>query len=90
MGSARGRLQPLPTIALATVFGTLPLLLFAFAVGETAWPGTWTPLLLLAIGGQVIGQGLIVHAIGHLPPLVIGIGLLIQPVVAAAVRLVRL
>ncbi|WP_380873706.1 membrane protein [Sphingomonas sp. DBB INV C78] len=85
VGSARGRLQPLPTIALATVFGTLPLLLFAFAMGETVWPGAWTPLLLLAIGSQVIGQGLIVYAIGHLPPLVIGIGLLIQPVVAAAV-----
>ncbi|SNS52102.1 EamA domain-containing membrane protein RarD [Sphingomonas laterariae] len=85
IGMARGRLQPLPTIAAATVFGTLPLLVFAWATGEVIWPDKWTPLLLLAIGSQVIGQGLMVYAIGHLPPLVIGIGLLIQPVVAAIV-----
>lgn len=85
VGAARGRLAPLPTIALSTLFGTLPLLIFAMLMGEAIRPGNWTPLLLLAIGSQVIGQGLIVYAIGHLPPLVIGIGLLIQPVVAAAV-----
>ena len=37
------------------------------------------------IGSQLIGQGLLVFAIGHLPPLVVGIGLLTQPVAAAAI-----
>jgi len=85
MGSARGTLQPLPTITVATIFGTVPLLLFALLLGETVWPQDWTPLLLLAFGSQLIGQGLIVYAIGHLPPLVIGLGLLTQPIVAAAI-----
>ena len=67
------------------MFGALPLLAFAWAMGETIWPTSWTPLLLLAIGSQVIGQGLLVYAMGHLPPLVIGVGLLIQPIVAATV-----
>ncbi|ARS27970.1 permease [Sphingomonas sp. KC8] len=85
VSTARGRLQPLPTLMLATLFGALPLLAFASLMGETIWPTAWTPLLLLAIGSQVIGQGLLVYAMGHLPPLVIGVGLLIQPVVAASV-----
>ena len=85
VSTARGRLQPLPTLMLATAFGALPLLAFAGAMGETIWPTAWTPLLLLALGSQVIGQGLMVYAMGHLPPLVIGVGLLIQPVVAATV-----
>ncbi len=38
----------------------------------------------LSIGSQVVGQGLLVYAMGHLPPLVVGIGLLTQPVAAAA------
>lgn len=85
VSTARGRLQPLPTLMLATLFGALPLLAFASLMGETIWPTAWAPLLLLAIGSQVIGQGLLVYAMGHLPPLVIGVGLLIQPVVAASV-----
>jgi drug/metabolite transporter (DMT)-like permease len=33
----------------------------------------------------VIGQGLLVYAMGHLSPLVVGIGLLTQPAVAALI-----
>jgi drug/metabolite transporter (DMT)-like permease len=47
-------------------------------------PHEWTPLLLLALGSQVIGQGLLVYAIGHLSPVVVGVGLLTQPVAASA------
>jgi len=32
-----------------------------------------------------VGQGLMIYAIGHLPPLVVGIGLLSQPIVAGIV-----
>jgi drug/metabolite transporter (DMT)-like permease len=48
-------------------------------------PEHWTPLVLLAVGSQLIGQGLMVYAIGHLSPVVVGIGLLTQPAIAATI-----
>lgn len=89
MGRARGLLQPLPLLLISTVAGMAPLLLFALADGGAFWPEHWGPLLLLALGSQVVGQGLMVYAMGHLPPLVIGLGLLIQPVIAAMVGSLR-
>jgi drug/metabolite transporter (DMT)-like permease len=82
---ARQTLKPLPVLALATVAGAGPLLIFSLAVGERLLPSDWTPLILLALGSQVIGQGLLVYAVGHLSPLVIGLGLLTQPAVSALV-----
>lgn len=82
---ARGILQPLPTLAVATLFAVGPLLLFAVLLGETVIPGNWTPLVLLALVSQVVGQGLMVYAIGNLPPVVIGLGLLTQPLTAATI-----
>ncbi|MGC6766906.1 EamA family transporter, partial [Escherichia coli] len=38
----------------------------------------------LAIVSQLIGQGCMIYALGHLSPLVIGIALLVQPAVGAA------
>jgi drug/metabolite transporter (DMT)-like permease len=54
-------------------------------MGETLIPTRWTPLILLALGSQVIGQGLMVYVMGHLSPLVVGIGFLSQPAIAAAI-----
>ncbi len=85
MARARAAMAPLPAIALATLATTLPLLLIALAMGETVWPHQWAPLIALALASQVVGQGLTIYALGHLPPLVMGIGLLIQPIVAGAV-----
>jgi drug/metabolite transporter (DMT)-like permease len=85
MGRARGLLQPLPVLLISTLAGMAPLLIFALIDGGPIWPSQWGSLLLLAIGSQVIGQGCMVYAIGHLPPLVIGLGLLIQPFIAAAI-----
>ena len=82
---ARKTLAPMPVLALATVAGTGPLLLFALLLGETVMPGDWTPLILLSLGSQVIGQGLLVYAMGHLSPVVVGLGLLTQPAVTALV-----
>ena len=48
-------------------------------------PGDWTPLILLSFGSQVVGQGLLVYAMGHLTPVVVGIGLLTQPAVSALI-----
>ncbi len=85
MARARDTMAPLPALALSTLASVLPLLLFAWALGERVWPGDWAPLLGLALASQVLGQGLMIYALGKLPPLVIGIALLTQPVVAGAV-----
>ncbi|MDQ3139281.1 MAG: DMT family transporter [Pseudomonadota bacterium] len=82
---ARKTMAPMPVLALATLAGTLPLLLFAHAMGEQVMPDDWTPLILLSLGSQVIGQGLLVYAMGHLSPLVTGLGLLTQPAVTAVI-----
>lgn len=82
---ARRAMAPWPVLAIATAAGALPLLATALMLGEQVMPTDWTPLVLLSIGSQLIGQGLLVYAMGHLPPLVIGLGLLTQPVAAAAI-----
>jgi drug/metabolite transporter (DMT)-like permease len=82
---ARRTLKPLPVLALATIAGAAPLLVVAFALGEQVMPGDWTPLVLLSLGSQVIGQGLLVYAMGHLKPLVVGLGLLTQPAMTAVI-----
>ena len=42
-------------------------------------------ILLLALGSQVIGQGLLVYALGVVPPLVVGLALLTQPAISAVI-----
>jgi drug/metabolite transporter (DMT)-like permease len=42
-------------------------------------------VLLLALGSQVIGQGLLVYALGTIPPLVVGLALLTQPAISALI-----
>ena len=82
---ARADMQPLPLLVLATAF-SLPLLLsISLGLGERLWPHDWTPLLILAVSSQVIGQGLLVYSIGTLPPLVVGLALLTQPAISAAI-----
>jgi drug/metabolite transporter (DMT)-like permease len=81
----RGSLQPLPVLILASAFGAAMLLPFAAATGEVIWPGDWTALLLLALGSQVVGQGCLVYALGQVPPLVVGLALLTQPVISVAI-----
>lgn len=81
---ARGTVQSWPALAVATVGGVVPLFLFASVAGPVI-PENWTPLVLLALGSQVIGQGLMVYAIGHLSPVIIGIGLLTQPAIAVVI-----
>jgi drug/metabolite transporter (DMT)-like permease len=59
------------------------LLAIALIAGERVVPGAWWPVVGLAISSQLIGQGLLVYALRHFTPLVIGIALLCQPAVAA-------
>jgi drug/metabolite transporter (DMT)-like permease len=81
---ARGALEALPALALATLAAGIALAPLAWLEGAF-WPQDWTPILALAIGSQVIGQGLVVYAVRHLPPLVVGLALLVQPVISAII-----
>ena len=83
----RGRteLKPLPLLILATAFSVPILLVISAGLGETIRPQDWTPLVIFALSSQVLGQGLLVYSIGTLPPLVVGLGLLTQPVISATV-----
>jgi len=80
---ARGQLQPLPLLFLASAFGAAMLLPISLALGETIIPADWTFVLILALSSQVVGQGLLVYAIGKFSPLVVGLVLLTQPAISA-------
>ena len=82
---AREKLAALPLLFLSSAFGAAMLLPFSIALGETVVPTDWTFVVVLAISSQVIGQGLLVYAIGALPPLVVGLALLTQPAISALV-----
>lgn len=83
----RGTLEAFPALALATLASAIALapLAASGALGGIFWPHDWTPIVCLAIGSQVIGQGLIVYAVRHLSPLVVGLTLLVQPAISAII-----
>ncbi|WP_374139024.1 MULTISPECIES: DMT family transporter [unclassified Sphingomonas] len=83
MARARETMASVPALAVSTVASILPLLVMAILLGERIIPDHWAPLVGLALASQVVGQGMMIYALGKLSPLVIGIGLLIQPIVAA-------
>ncbi|HEY7004976.1 MAG TPA: DMT family transporter [Sphingomicrobium sp.] len=85
MERARTELEPLPLLLIATLFGIPMLLAISAGLGEQIWPHDWTPLIIFALSSQVLGQGLLIYSIGTLPPLVVGLALLTQPVVSATV-----
>ena len=82
---ARGEVQPLPLLFIASLFGSLMLLPVALGLGEQVIPADWTFVFILALSSQVLGQGLLVYAIGHVPPLIVGLALLTQPAISAFV-----
>jgi len=79
----RGEVQPLPLLFLASLVGAACLLPAALVAGERIVPADWTGIVALALCSQLIGQGLIVYALGHVPPLVFGIAMLTQPALSA-------
>jgi len=85
MAKARDTMAPIPALALSTLASVLPLLIFANLLGEQVMPHNWTPLVLMALSSQIIGQGLMIFALGQMSPMVIGIALLTQPVMAATI-----
>ncbi|KUO57694.1 MAG: permease [Sphingomonadales bacterium BRH_c3] len=68
-----------------SIFACPMLLAIALVKGEPVWPTDWTPILILFVSSQLVGQGLLVFSMRHFPPLVIGLALLTQPAVAALV-----
>ncbi|HEX7782838.1 MAG TPA: DMT family transporter [Sphingobium sp.] len=72
-------------LTVSSAAGVIPLLLFAILLGERIVPQDWTPLLILALSSQVIGQGLLMYALPWFSPLIVGLVLLVQPVIAALV-----
>ncbi|HTU13261.1 MAG TPA: DMT family transporter [Allosphingosinicella sp.] len=82
---ARRAMKPWPVLAIATAAGALPMLGFALLQGEAVLPADWTPVVLLSISSQLVGQGLLVYAMGHLSPVVVGLCFLTQPICSAAI-----
>ncbi|WP_454278658.1 DMT family transporter [Sphingomonas sp. Marseille-Q8236] len=85
MSRVRVAMPPVPALAWSTLASIVPLFVFAVVLGERVWPDHWSPLILLALGSQIIGQGLMIYALGLLSPLVVGLALLVQPMVATAI-----
>lgn len=79
----RGVVEPLPLLFIASLFASAFLLPAALMSGEVLFPADWTGLVALALCSQVAGQGLLVYALGHVPPLVVGIAMLTQPALSA-------
>ena len=82
---AREKLAPLPLLFLSSAMGAAMLLPVALIFGEQIIPENWTFIVVLALSSQVLGQGLLVYAIGALPPLVVGLVLLTQPAISAII-----
>src|SRR3546814_12603241 len=72
IGTLRERLQPMPTLALATVAGAAVAFIVSSYGEASILPGSWGPLLMLAVSSQVVGQGLLCYALGHMEPVVAG------------------
>ncbi|MBD2842763.1 DMT family transporter [Erythrobacter rubeus] len=81
----RARFGSWSLLVWVSIFACPVLLMLAIALGEPVWPKDWTPILVLFITSQLIGQGLLVFSLGHFPPLVIGLALLTQPAIAAVI-----
>lgn len=78
----RARIGSWALLAWSSLTGAPILLAIALLGGEPVWPRDWTPLLTLALTSQIVGQGLLVYALKHFRPLIIGLVLLTQPAVS--------
>ena len=83
MQHVRGQISNWSALFLSSLVGLPILLAVAVALGETIIPTDWTPVLLLALSSQVIGQGCMIYALPRFSTLVVGLSLLIQPAIAA-------
>lgn len=81
--NARGTIGGWTLLVWVSIFASPLLLTIAIALGEPVWPTDWTPIVILFVTSQLIGQGMLVFSLRHFPPLVIGLALLTQPAVGA-------
>jgi len=81
----RATLGGWPLLTWSSLAGLPVLLGIALLRGEPVWPTSWWPVIALAVLSQLLGQGLLVYALKHFAPLVIGLALLTQPAIAVAV-----
>lgn len=79
---ARGRIGSWSLLFSSSIAGLPVLLGIALALGEPVWPHAWGPVIALSLTSQIVGQGMLVYALKHFTPLVIGLVLLTQPVVS--------
>lgn len=80
---ARRELGSWSLLTWSAIPSLIVLLPIALALDEPFWPQVWWPVVGLAISSQLIGQGLLIYALRHFSPLVVGIALLMQPAVAS-------
>ena len=80
---ARETLPSWTLLSWSTLATILPLLAIAALLGERIMPSNWTPVIALAVVSQLLGQGMMVYALGRVSPLVFGLALLTQPIVSA-------
>jgi drug/metabolite transporter (DMT)-like permease len=83
LAPARARLGQFSLLLWSTLAGAPILLATAALLGESIVPHDWTPLLILAMSSQIIGQGCLIYSLKNFTPLVIGLALLTQPAVSA-------
>lgn len=79
----RGALGSWTILFWSSLAGAPLLLILALVLGEQVWPDSWGPLVMLAVLGQLVGQGLLIFTLRHFSPMVIGLAILTQPVVGA-------
>jgi drug/metabolite transporter (DMT)-like permease len=84
VAKARDELSSWTLLAWSTLATAPPLLLIAWGLGEQIMPTNWTPVIVMAVLSQLIGQGLMVYVLGKVSPLLFGLALLTQPIVSAA------
>lgn len=83
MKRARGGIGAWAALSTASATGIPILLGTSMLLGEHILPHNWTPVILLALSSQIVGQGLLIWALPRFSPLIIGLTLLVQPAVAA-------
>lgn len=84
---ARDHYSTARLMAWSSTITALALLPFALVATGSFWPAHltgWLPLLALALIAQIGGQTVIAYASAHLPASLSSVGLLIQPLTAAA------
>jgi drug/metabolite transporter (DMT)-like permease len=90
---ARSRASTSVIMAWSGLITAVVLLPLALVSGEQLFPHSaagWAKLVGLALISQVAGQSLIAYAMAHLPATFSSVGLLAQPVIAAALAWVLL